>query len=642
MIGLRRSMYKVLALGLMAVATAAFGLSGCNSDGYDNPDNPNIAFMANDATAQTLIEPAAVKSWVDNGGIIPETGQRVVILDCVPNPPGALPYSDTDSWFAGDKTKILANMDKMYGGKLSPQYKSFNGMGDSLFGHIPGAIPNVSHEGFEVTPRDDGPILAEHEVGTGDLVDQLLRKYGITKNDVIVLTTSRYDYPGFCASRLWWTLRYWGFPRNQILVLNGGNKAYAMAGNPLQKGVTLPPITPSTLSVTDLPQKFFNERISLGELIALVDSGRTTLPNDDPNKVIVIDTRQPPAAYYFKDAVDASGAAVADQIPDVFQVAGYTYDPASKLFNGGTLTLSELLFGAANLAIPFDAVNNPPLKLTVPPGNTYLAMHALNGAPLAIPLGAKEAVFEGIIRGAKVTKTPTFNITVPALSRADGGYKTKEELLAVFAAAGMDGSKPIVAYCNSGALASIYYYVLKEICGFQDVRMYDGSWQEWANLAAYQPVDETYVLNDDYATFPQYPKASPSVVFFAGKNNYFTYDPATQEFKDSQTGAVIGIDKIKPGGTLAGNPKWDTITRSEFVMFRPMATLQSPALDLNGTANYRNKTYNPAVDWPTVRTTPAYQGEANRIRQADESYQGASGGSGGSAPTPFVPKGGGC
>ena len=639
MIGLRRSMYKVLALGLVAVATVALGLSGCNSDGYDNP---GVELYAGDATAQTLVEPAAVRSWVDAGGIIPETGQRVVILDCVPNPPGAFPYSDTDSWFAGDKTKILVNMEKQYGGKLSAQYKSFSGMGDNLYGHIPGAIPNVSHEGFEVTPRDDGPILAEHEVGTGDLIDQLLHKYGITKNDIIVLTTSRYDYPGFCASRLWWTLRYWGFPRDQILVLNGGNKAYAMAGNPLQKGITLPAITPSTMSVTDLPQKFFKERMSLGEMITLVDSGRTALPTDDPNKVIVIDTRQPPAAYYFKDAVDAAGAALADQIPDVFQVAAYPYDPATKLFNVGTLTLSELLFGAANLAIPFDAVNNPPINLTVPPGNTYLAMHALNGAPLAIPLGAKEAVFEGIIRGAKVTKTPTYNITVPALSRPDGGYKTKDELLAVFAAAGIDGSKPIVTYCNSGALASIYYYVLKEICGFQDVRMYDGSWQEWANLAAYQPVDETYVVNDDYATFPKYPAASPSVVFFAGKNNYFTYDPATQEFKDSQTGTVIGIDKIKPGGTLAGNPKWDTITRSEFVIFRPMPTLQSPSLNLNGTANYRNKTYNPAVDWPALRTTPAFQGEANRIRQQDEAYQGASSGSGGSAPSPFVPKGGGC
>jgi 3-mercaptopyruvate sulfurtransferase SseA len=626
---------RIALLGMLLAA--ALWLYGCGGgSGSDSYDDPDADFYAKDAAAVTLVEPVAVKAWVD-AGMKTESGQRVVILDCVPNPPGVFAYSDTDSWFAGDKSKVLANLAQQYG-VLSPQYKSFNGMGDGMFGHIPGAIPNVSHEGYEVTKRNEGPILADHEVGTGDLIDQMLRKLGITKNDVLVLTTSRYDYPGFCSSRLWWTLRYWGFPRNQIVVLNGSNKAYAMAGYPLQKGVTLPPITPSSISVTDLPKKFFNERISLGELIGLVDSGRTVLPDSDPNKVVVIDTRQPPVAYYFKDAN-------VDQVPDIYQMTGYVYDPTAKLFlkDGETTarTLSEVLFGAGYLAIPFDAVNNPPIDLTKTPASTYLAMHPLNGAPLAIPLGAKEAAFEGIVRGAKLTKTPVYNITVPALTRADGGYKTKAELLNVFKAASIDGSKPIVTYCNSGALASIYYYALKELCGFQNVRMYDGSWQEWANLAAYEPVTLDYVVNDDYATFPKYPAASPSIVFFSGKNNYFTYDPVTDQFKDSQAATVVGNDMIKSGGTLAGNSRWDVITRSEFVIFRPKATLQSAPVTLNG-KDYRNKSYSSAVDWPSVQTTPNYEGAANKIREEDEAYQGASGASGGSAPTPFVPKGGGC
>jgi 3-mercaptopyruvate sulfurtransferase SseA len=620
-------MHKVLAFGLAAVATAAFGLSGCSSDSYDNPD---VQLYAADATATTLVEAATVRSWVDAGGTT-ETGQRVVIFDCVPNPDGIFAYSDTDSWFAGDKTKVLANI-KMQYGELSPQYKSFSGMPDTMFGHIPGAIPSVAHEGYEVTKRNDGPILADHEVGTGDLISQMLQKSGVTKNDVIVLTTSRYDYPGFCSARLWWTLRYWGFPRNQILVLNGGNKAYAMAGNPLQKGVTLPIITPSTFNVVDLSQKFFGERISLGEVIALVDSGRTTLANDEPNKVVVIDTRQPPVAYYFKDAG-------VDGIPDIFQTTDPTYDPATKLFTPAAtpkLTLSERLFTATvpngGLAIPFSAIASPPINLTVAPASTYLA----------IPLGAKEAAFEGIMRGAKITKTSTYNITVPALTRADGGYKTKAELKLIFADAGIDGSKPIITYCNSGALASIYYYALKEICGFPDVRIYDGSWQEWANLAAYEPATLDYVMNDDYATFPSYPSPSPSVVFFAGQNHYFTFNPTDSKFYDSQTGVELTAAQIKPGGLLGGIPTWDTVSRSEFVMFRPMATQQGAALNLNGTANYRNKTYTNGVDWPSIPTYPNYQGEANEIRKVDEAYKGGSTSSGGGAPTPFVPKGGGC
>jgi len=48
------------------------------------------------------------------------------------------------------------------------------------------------------------------------------------------------------------------------------------------------------------------------------------------------------------------------------------------------------------------------------------------------------------------------------------------------------------------------------------------------------------------------------------------------------------------------------------------------------------------TDWPAMRTTPGYIGDANRIRQEDEAYQGAAPSSGGEAPSAFIPKGGGC
>ena len=620
---------------MLMIAAAMFLLWGCGGGSEEYADL-DAEFMANDATAMATVEPASVKTWVDNGCIIPETGQRVVILDCVPNPSGAFPYSDTESWFAGDAEKIKVNMAAQYGAD-SPQYLMVSSLAaGKLLGHIPGAIPNVSHEGYEVTNRNDGPILAEHEVGTGSLIDQMLRKSGISKDDVIVLTTSRYDYPGFCPSRLWWTLRYWGFPRDHIQVLNGGNKAYAMylksqgIAEPLQKGVTIPLIVPSDFSVTELPKKFFGERVSLGELIDIIDSGRTTLPDSDPNQVIVLDTRQPPAAFFFKDADD-------NGTPDIFEaiINGYEWDSNHQNFTNGTATLnlSEMLFTSdVGLQIPFDPINNPPMDLSVEPASLYFGIHMNPGVgPLAIPLGAKPAGFEAVLRGAKVTKTPTFNITVPALSRADGGYKTPEEMRAVFAAAGIDGSKPIITYCNSGALASIYYYALKEVAGFENVRMYDGSWQEWGNLTAFEPVTNDYVVHDTFTIYPKYPAGSPKIQVFAGMNRYFTYNPASDEFVDVVSGAVIGSDVIKDGGQLAGNPAWDVITRSQYVMFRPTATVNGP-----------NRTFKPGVNWPVVETYPTYKGSANLIREEDEQYQGGAAGGGEGAPTPFTPTGGGC
>lgn len=613
-----------------------FWLTACGGGGSDNYDDLDAEYMASDATAVATVEPAAVKTWVDNGLIIPETGQRVIILDCVPNPPGVFPYSDTESWFAGDAEKIKVNMAAQYGAD-SPQYLMINTLATgNLLGHIAGALPNVSHEGYEVTNRNDGPILAEHEVGTGSLIDQMLRQYGITKDDVLVLTTSRYDYPGFCPARLWWTLRYWGFSRDHIKVLNGGNKAYAMyaksqgVAEPLQKGVTLPVVTPSTFSVTELPKKFFEERISLGELNDLIDSGRTALANDDPDKVVVIDTRQPPVAYFFKDA-NINGT------PDIFEdtlgTGSYVWDADNKIFDNGTdkLNLSQVLFTATDgLHISFDATSNPPMT------SPYFGIHMMNPAnpaegPLAIPLGAKPAAFEALMKGAMLTKTPAYNMTIPKLSRADGGYITPEEMRAVFALAGIDGSKPIVTYCNSGALAAIYYYALKEVAGFDDVRLYDGSWGEWANLTAFEPVTTDYVTTDNFTVYPAYPAGSPKIQVFAGQNHYFSYDAAADQFYDVQTDAIIDTDMIKAGGQLAGIPLWDTVSRSEYVMFRPTATV-----------NGANKTYKSGVSWPSVETFPNYSGDGNLIREEDQQYEGAAPSGGGDAPTAFTPTGGGC
>ena len=643
-------------------------LWGCGTKGYSKPATAaEVAaaqaakYYANDATSNTLVEPATVKAWVDNGGKT-EDGKRVVILDCVPNGNGVFTFNDTESWFAGDVEKIKRNLKDQYG-EFSPQYNNINGgqvWRPEYLGHLPGAIPSVSHEGYEVAVRNDGPLDAEHEVGTGALIDQMLQKDGITQDDIVVLTTSRYDYPGFCPSRLWWTLYYWGFAKDNIKVLNGGNFAYAKAGFPLQKGTGVPIIAPSTTSVTQLAKKHLDARMSLGELIALVDSGKTSLPDSDPNQVVVLDTRQPPAAFFFTDAN-------ADGIPDIFQVTASTiggplaYDFTNKLFNYAAfgysnpptdknITLSQVIFNKAyndgtNPRAAFNSTTNPP----IPMPNPFFGIHKLaDGSPLAIPLGAKGADFEGIVKGAKITKTTTYNITVPSLTLADGRYKDKASMIAVFQTAGIDGSKPTVVYCNSGALASIYYYALHEICGYQNVRMYDGSWQEWAVLTAYEPADPTYVANDDYTTFPAFPAASPSFVVFAGKNNYFRWDTAKNAFVDCVTGAVIPVTQIKPGGSLGGNDKWDVLKRSDFIMFRPSASVNSPKVQVgtraDGTPIYhQNKTYSGAVDWPTVTTHPTYNGAGNEIQLQDQSYKGSTGStSSGSAPTPFVPKGGGC
>lgn len=65
---------------------------------------------------------------------------------------------------------------------------------------------------------------------------------------------------------------------------------------------------------------------------------------------------------------------------------------------------------------------------------------------------------------------------------ANGHLKGAEELRAVFAAAGIDPSKPVVASCGSGVSAAILTLALTTL-GSENVAIYDGSWADWGSHA---------------------------------------------------------------------------------------------------------------------------------------------------------------
>ncbi len=64
----------------------------------------------------------------------------------------------------------------------------------------------------------------------------------------------------------------------------------------------------------------------------------------------------------------------------------------------------------------------------------------------------------------------------------DGTFKSRHELERLYRAVGVDGDKPVVAYCRIGERSSHTWFVLRYLLGLQDVKNYDGSWTEWGNL----------------------------------------------------------------------------------------------------------------------------------------------------------------
>ncbi len=64
----------------------------------------------------------------------------------------------------------------------------------------------------------------------------------------------------------------------------------------------------------------------------------------------------------------------------------------------------------------------------------------------------------------------------------DGTFKSADELRLLYGAEGIDGSKPVIAYCRIGERSSHTWFVLKYLLGYHNVVNYDGSWTEWGNL----------------------------------------------------------------------------------------------------------------------------------------------------------------
>ena len=64
----------------------------------------------------------------------------------------------------------------------------------------------------------------------------------------------------------------------------------------------------------------------------------------------------------------------------------------------------------------------------------------------------------------------------------DGTFKSHDELKALYDSEGVDGTKPIIAYCRIGERSSHTWFVLSYLLGYDHVRNYDGSWTEWGNL----------------------------------------------------------------------------------------------------------------------------------------------------------------
>jgi len=107
----------------------------------------------------------------------------------------------------------------------------------------------------------------------------------------------------------------------------------------------------------------------------------------------------------------------------------------------------------------------------------------IDGRPTGMYTGEKAgAVFHTKKEHARRGHIPgAINIPWKENLNEDGRFKSAEELKKLYEATGVTKDKIITTYCNEGLHASPPWFVLNELLGYPDVRLYDNSMSEWAN-----------------------------------------------------------------------------------------------------------------------------------------------------------------
>lgn len=416
----------------------------------------------------------------------------------------------------------------------------------SDYGSIKGAY-FFDQEDYFMEARSDGPITDSAMVASGAKINAFLREFGIDMNTLVVLTS--YGHDNQMLARAFWTLKYWGFSNKHVKVLHGTDKYFFGAFATANGGQTFidqykAPFrtdkpTPSTFSVKELP------------------GGKMDLYRAPIGEVL--------------DYVKA-GALKADGTGGAIMVS--TMNAKTKVASNGVT--QTFVIGNKNL---IDGRMN---------GETQLALSGdeING----------------------------YDNNWSKYIAADGRYMTDEELQALIKGLTTDGTaaasflpddknKRIMFHCQTGRTTSPHWFVFKEVLGYTNAAIYDGSWSEWTNLTYYGAVSsETTIIN----------KQTDSSVTPA--TDFVTYDAEKGAFYKNSGG---GIANIAPN-SIQNNIKWDTSRYTKFLTFNGKTS----------TAAYDN----------------SYNGDGREINKKDKAYQagefsadegGNSGGAssgGGSAP----------
>lgn len=407
---------------------------------------------------------------------------------------------------------------------------TINNVGKSIAGAYPFPVNELLFGS-----RSDGPVVDGAMVVDGAGMDKVIREYGIDANTLIVLTGSEYTSAGNgqMVARAFWTFKYWGFSNKQVKVLNGLDKYFQIYlrdnfATEFDKYYTtfrygMP--QPSTFSVKDLPgQQMDSYRAPIGEVLGYVAAG--ALKADGTGSAVVVSTMNA-----------------------AFSVSQLGSDVTETYVIGNSRYIEGRINGATQLALK---------------ANTS-GIGYVNGWDQYI-----DSVTGKFLSAEQITEL------------MQGLANDTTERLPFLQ--NVDKNKRMMFHCITGRTTAPHWFVAREILGYTNAAIYDGSWQEWTNLAGYVPSNVT-------DTFVNQMSSEGSVTVSA--DDYLAYNGS--EFVTTN-GAKANIDH----SAAMRNLNWDTARYTKFL------TMSAPKANSN---TYDNE----------------YAGDGREINTADKNYQAGKG-----------------
>jgi len=247
----------------------AGGDAGAAGDGSTELATSTAAELVDESAADYannehgLITGARLKSWVDDWAAHRPAGVtgKLVVLQVVPSA-------------AASKAHVAENAN--------------------------GVVSYLLPQSDLLQVRDNGLSQIEAEIPGGAATDALLKRYGIdATRDFVVLTFEQLPADGTTPAtansivqsvgRAWLTLRYWGYPRERVAILNGSvNWNATNQALPLSTAAAITPPNDGTSSVRDLRVDNTQLVIPLGELLTTLKGGVGAWPLA---KLRVVDAR---------------------------------------------------------------------------------------------------------------------------------------------------------------------------------------------------------------------------------------------------------------------------------------------------------------------------------------------------------------